>query len=518
MTTYEKRVAEFKNRHGIGRGPRKPADMRRNYEAAKWTRLTGDWNTASGTADADIQYDITSLRARMRDSERNNEYVSRYLNALENNVMKHGTGFSLQMKSMRPPDYKILDDIANLKIERAWKEFSKKKNCCLSGEHSMADLVRLCLRSTARDGGVMLRKIIDPKANEFGFVLRPIEIDFLDHNYTAALGNGNRVIMGVEKNSKEQVLAYHLLAQHPGDRLFGSSPSNRVRVPADEIIHYFLKERLTQTVGVPWAAPSLMRLHILRQYELAEAVASRRASEKGGYFYSERGDVYQGQDEITETENGPVVTGTLDDSEPGMMDQLPPGMKFQAYDPTHPTTQYGEFTKNALIGSAAGMNMSYATLTGDLSEANYSSMRSGKQDEQEGFRRVQSHMIDHLMLEIFEPWLETSMTSGAINLPMSKFDQFNQPCFRGRRWPWVDPQKDITAALMAINGGLDSRTRYTEENTDADFEELCETLKSEQELAAAAGLSFVNPNTGGLTNQMPDDQQPNAPAPAQPAS
>lgn len=507
MTTYEKRVQAFKDRHGIGNRARTGIIHKRSgYAAAQINRLSSDWTVSSGTADAEIQYDVISLRARLRDSERNNEYVARYLNALENNVLKHGVGFSLQMRSTRPPEFKELDLIANQKIERAWKEFGKKKNLTVTGEESISDLCRLSLRAAARDGGIMIRKIIDPNANEFGFTLKPFEIDYLDINYTAVLANGNRVVMGVEKNAQGKAIAYHLLQEHPGDRLFGASPYNRIRVPASDVIHYFLKERLGQSIGVPWPAPSLERLRVLRQYEYAEVVAARRASEKGGYFYSEKGDVYAGEDEVVTGENGQQVTGTITQSEPGIDDQLPAGMKFQAYDPTHPTTQYPDFIKAALIGSAAGMNMSYATLTGDLSEANYSSMRSGKLDEQEGFRKIQAHMIEHLMQEIFESFLSVAITGGAINLPMSKFDLFNKPCFRGRRWPWVDPEKDIRAALMAIDGGLDSHTRYTEENTDADFEDLIETLKGEKALIDAAGLVLVTPSSLNMQQPQGDNQ------------
>ena len=50
------------------------------------------------------------------------------------------------------------------------------------------------------------------------------------------------------------------------------------------------------------------------------------------------------------------------------------------------------------------------------------------------------------------------LTGQIPNLPFSKFDKFNSPIFRGRRWKWVDPLKDITATIMAINNGLSSWT------------------------------------------------------------
>lgn len=468
---------------------------KRSYAGGEQNRLTADWNLTTRSPDAEVQFDIISLRNRCRQLERSNEYVSNALSVIENNVLQDRVAYSLQMKAMRPPDYSVSDIIANRKIEEAWREWCKPKNCSINGDLGFYDICRLALRSKVRDGGVLIRKIIDPSANDFGFALKLIEIDYLDQNYTAALPNGNFAIMGVEKTQSGKVVAYHLLKKHPGNTLFGSSPGNRQRIPAEEIIHDFRRERIDQTIGVPWIAPSMLRLHHLGQYELAELVAAREAAIKGGYFTSDRGDSYKGEKETSTDAQGNVTeSATLDDYEPGQKDELPPGMSFTPYDPTHPTQQYGDFVQNALMGISAGMNISYATLTADLRGANYSSMRVGSLQERESWKKIQSDQILHVVIECFEPWLETSITAGKINLPISKFDQFNKPNFKGRRWPWVDPQNDMTATLMAIDAGVSTRTKYTEEMGD-DFEEIVATLKDEKEIADDAGLKFVTPQT-----------------------
>lgn len=496
MTTYQERVAQFKVQHGIGRKNLKPNKVfRRGYEGAAFNRLTADMSHLStATGDSHIRYDILSLRERSRHLVRESDYASRYLNALTNNVIQDEVGFSLQMKATRPPEFKQMDTVANTKIEQAWKEWCKKDNCTQSQEDSFYDVCAMAVRSTPPDGGLLIRKIIDPKVNDFGFALEMLEIDLLDVSMNEFAPNGNRISMGVEKDGRKRVVAYHLLTRHPGDHLFAQAKAYRVRVPANEIIHYFVKERITQSVGVPWFAPSMLRLQHLKEYELAELVAAREAAVKGGYFTSVSGGQYQGEEE-TDAEGKP--TGNVrSDFETGQKDELPPGMSFVPYDPQHPMSQYGDFVKNSLFGISAGLNISYATLTGDLSNANYSSMRAGKLEEQESYKKIQCHLINHLCIDIFKAWLAVAMTGGSVNLPMSKFAVFNKPKFTGRRWPWVDPQKDITAALMEINGGLNTRTRVSEEN-GRDLEEIYQTLDDEKKLAEEHGLSFVNPNTGG---------------------
>jgi lambda family phage portal protein len=488
-------IEAFKRRHRIGprwRNAQQHQFGRRSFPAAAISRLTQDWQPPTSTGDSEIRFDICSLRDRSRELERADPLMKRFLSCLEKNVLKSGVGFSLQNKAMNPdatPDF-----LANQKVEMGFKEWSKKKNATENGEESLYEIFRHTLRSTARDGGLMLRKIIDPRVNEFGFALRMIEIDHLDVNYnTYAASTGNRIVMGVEKNRLNKTVAFHLLTKHPGDMLFGSSPYERVRIPATEIIHYFVKERVTQCVGVPWAAPSMLRMHHLEQYEIAELIASRAAANKGGFFTSEAGDAYQGENEQSLTELGTEKTGTLDDSEPGQKDELPKGMTFTPYDPTHPTQQYGDFTRDAKLSIAAGLDVSYATLVGDLTKSSFSSMRTGWLDERETYKKMQAHMIEHLALEIFETWLLVALTGGAINLPMSKFAQFNQPNFRGRRWPWVDPEKDVNARLIEINGGLATRDATIDESdSELDLEETFNQLAYEQALAKKKGLNFAS--------------------------
>jgi lambda family phage portal protein len=392
------------------------------------------------------------------------------------------------MRIMRPPTFDVLDKPACDIIERAWREWCRKQNCTVTGEDSLFDVLKYDLIAGLEAGGMLIKKVMGAD-NEFGFALKIFEIDHLDVNKTQGLANGGRIVMGTEKNMDGKTLAYHLTENHPGDLLFGNTRYNSIRYSADEFIHHFIKERPNQSLGVPGLANSLDRIRQLIQYEMAEVVAARAASEKGGYFTSEAGDTYQGEDELDANGN-PIAT--IKDSEPGQDDVLPKGMTFVPYDPTHPTSQYGQFTKDQMLGIAAGWGVDFATLTGDLSSANYSSMRSGKLESQETWKKLQSHQITHLVREIFDAWLPAAILSGAVNLPMSKLKLLNKPVFKGRRWPWVDPEKDIRAAQLAVDAGFTSRGEIiAESDGDYDFEDLVNVLKEEKEMAVAAGVSFT---------------------------
>ena len=476
--------------------PYTPKPRGRAYAGAAVSRLTADWITSNTSADAEIWRDIRRLRDRSRDFERNNPYFNRFLGELETNVLGY-RGIGLQMKirngkTERNPGEP--DTYANDTIENKWWEWGQAKNCTVTGQDSWHQVQKLCLRAPARDGGVIIRKIRGWD-NPFGFALQLLEIDHLDIDYTTALPNGNQVRMGVEVDKWSRPVAYYLLTSHPGDS-FTRLPNGvyRERVPADEIIHPFIKNRIGQTVGVPIGAPIIQQLNMLNGYEEAELVAARTCAAKMGFFSSERGEEYDGEKD----ENGNTIT----EAEPGAFEDIG-SRTFIPWDPTHPNGNYNEFRKGVLRGIAAGLGCSYNMLASDLEGVNYSSLRGGLLDEREMWMMLQTWMIENIIQPVFDAWLETAMLSGAINLPMSKFDKFNSPEWKGRRWAWVDPLKDVQAAKEAIAANLTSHKAVIAEQ-GGDRDEVFADRQEDETAAKAKGLVLL------------PEAQPK-PAPAQPA-
>ena len=95
------------------------------------------------------------------------------------------------------------------------------------------DVQRVVLRSVARDGSVMIRKVRGFD-NDFRFALQVLESDLLDTDYNHKLPNGNIVRMGIELDAFERPVAYHILNGHEGDDFGMKRPTRRDRVPADE--------------------------------------------------------------------------------------------------------------------------------------------------------------------------------------------------------------------------------------------------------------------------------------------
>ena len=465
----------------------------RGYSGAISSRLTGDWLNPTTTGDEEIRRDLQKLRNRCRELERNNDYVRRYLNGLDSNVIG-SKGIMLQMKVEDSP--LVYDDQANRVIEKEWRKWCNRKHATPNGRQSWIDICKLALRSCARDGDGLLQ-LVRGFNNDHGFAVQLIEADMLDlHHNNYKLQNGGEIRMGVETNSVGRPSAYHILTAHPGET--SDTSRRRLRVDADDIIHLYNPERISQTRGVPWMVSAMTRLQMLAGYEESELVASRVAASKMGF--------------LTKDANTESYTGEEDEdynlimeSEPGSIEELPTGMSFQEWNPTHPTTAYKDFVKSTLRGISAGLNISYNTLANDLEGVNYSSIRAGLFDEREHYKSIQNWFIDSFIQPVFEAWLEASILNGVFPFGITKFDKMNQPKWCARRWPWVDPLKDMQANILAMNNGLEAK-RNIINYTGGDIDDIYSTIAADNKLAEDKGLVF-NAEDMPVESDEPDEDE-----------
>ncbi len=449
----------------------------RHFDMAKMGRLTNDWKVVSQSPDALIRPTLRTIRGRSRELAVNNDYYKRFLRMVRRNVIGH-QGIRLQVKPLQP-DGKV--DVGDKRtIETAWKKWCKKKYCSVDGRNSWLDIQQIAVETLARDGECLIRKVKGFN-NPFGFALQLIEADMLDDQLNRKFSDGREISMGVEMDKWKKPVAYHILTQHPGDDCYSFAGQKYQRIPADEIIHLYGQERPQQTRGIPWGHTAATRLHMNSGYEEAELVAARVGASKMGFIQTESGDDYAGP----EDEAGNMYM----DAEPGIIEQLSEGQTFTSWDPAHPTSAFDQFEKRMLMGAAAGLDISYHKMANDLAGVNYSSGRLGELDERDAWKMVQTYMVEHLCEDVFEDWLTFAIMSGALALPMSKFDKFNTPIFRPRGWMWVDPQKEATANVIAVKSGQKTLSDIAAEQ-GRDFEEVVQQMAMDIELAEQYGITL----------------------------
>jgi lambda family phage portal protein len=445
---------------------------RRAFSGAQTTHLTASWTTNSVHVNADLQRGLTKLRARSRDLEQNNDYARKFLSMVETNVVGH-SGFSLFVEPKRPDG--SIDRFDAATIERAFWKWAAE--CEVTGL-SFVELQRLFIRTVARDGEVLVREV---SRGTFGYQLQLIDPQRLDELYNDDLPAG-KVRMGVEYDSIGVVQAYWLNDDDTADPKGVSSQRRRVRVPASECRLYFTRSSIGQLRGVPMMASAMLRLQMLGGYEEAAVVAARVGAAKLGVIKTPDGDV--------SSLGEPSGQDVLIDGDPGSFVNLPPGSDLQSWNPDYPHAQFGDFVRACLRGISSGLGVSYATLANDLENVNYSSIRAGVLEEREVWKGLQNWMMDAFLVPMFGKWLRYALTSGQLDpLPASRYEKFSAHRWQGRRWDWVDPEKDMNANILAIKHGLKSRTEIVAEQ-GRDLADVWQDLAQEQTDASAQDIKL----------------------------
>ncbi len=471
---------------------KKPQIFKRTYAAANTGHIFSDFKASERSPDSELRPAIKSIRSRSRDLARNNEYAKKYLNLLKNNVIGE-KGFSLQVKAT--DSIGKLDQDGNQRAESAFKKWGKLGNCTVDGGMSWIDAQKLAMECLARDGEVFIVKHRGASFHD-SFALEFIEPDQIDEQKNERLSNGNEIRMGVELNKFKRPVAYHVMTYHPGDYDYATTGKSKkhVRIPADKMIHLYDPHRAGQTRGEPWMAsaiPAMKQLGALRE---AAIINARIGASKMGFFTSPSGDGFVADDLDG---NMPIM-----EASPGTFHQLPNGVDFKTFDPQYPNNEFDAFHKAVLKGIASALGVSYFALSNDLESVSYSSIRQSALEERDSYKNMQKFMIDHFVRVVYDEWISSAMEVNSFGIPVRQFDRFSEAAeFRGKAWSWVDPQKEMNAALMGLKSGVLSLSDVASQY-GKDVEELTSQIARDRDIAEQYGVSYAFEPYGANFNSV----------------
>lgn len=310
------------------------------------------------------------------------------------------------------------------------------------------ELIRPILLPTARalvrDGEAFVHLIVP---SDGPLRAKLIASDQVDPTLTRDLGNGGRIVAGVEFDAEDRIVAYHVLREAPGSPFaFFGEP---VRVPAVDMLHIFDPLFPGQVRGLTWLAPVLLRLRDRDEASDALLMQLKVAAMMTGFIRDPDGSLA----EMMGAESNGALNLSL---EPAMMRILPPNADVTFSNPGAGLAQTAEFLRAIDRDIATGMGLTFEMLTGDLGEANYSSARVGLLDFRRRAEMLQRNLIEAGFLRpLWRRWIEVQGLAGAI--PPDAMADHLAVRFVPPGWAWVDPQNEVAADVAAINAGLKSR-------------------------------------------------------------
>lgn len=287
---------------------------------------------------------------------------------------------------------------------------------------------------------------------EDGPRLRLLPPELVDESLTRELGNGAVIVHGVEFDSEGRRVAYHVLPYRPHDQFASYAPS--VRVPAEEIVHVMKPLAAGQVRGVSWLAPVILSASDFDQLCDALLMGAKVAAMHSAFLIDLNGT---GGEPYDGTGDGGILETGL---EPGTMKRLPTGYDVKFNTPGQ-LTEIGAFLRHQLQQLAAGLGLPDHLLSGDLSNANYSSLRAGLLPFRQRVEQIQyGILVPQFLAPIWRQVVTFAVLSGDLAAP----DFESTPRVYAAEWlppafMQVDPEKQVKADVAEMEAGLTSRRK-----------------------------------------------------------
>lgn len=406
----------------------------RAYAAAKSGRRNKGWSGRSTSANAEVGSSLRDLRNRSREFVRDTWMGQRILDVLVSHAI--GTGIVTTPNTG--------SDRADNQIKSVLQEWSE--NADIEGVLDWPGIQALAVRSMVEGGDTVVRHVDITMANAgrtVPFRLLGLEGDSIDTSKDLVAHNsGNkRIRLGVQLGAWGQREGLHLFEEHPGEMLAGSGTSNFVGW--NDLCHVYRPLRFGQVRGVPWFAPVLLPSREVQDLFEATIIKARVEACFSG-FVKRSGSISPFAKQEKDDGAGKKITKI----EPGMIADIGDG-EITFANPSSQTA-FGEVYMAAMQAMAAGAGITYDQFTGDLRQANYSSLRAGKIE----FRRLVEQIqwlviVPRLIAPVHRRLLDRAVLAGKIR---DRREGFRLDHIMPAVEP-IDPKKDLEADILAVRAG-----------------------------------------------------------------
>ena len=458
-----------------------------------------NWNPYSGDANADMIYDLPTLRSRSRDLARNAPIGGAALNTVVSNVI--GTGLSMQSN----PDAKFLgwtDEKANdwkREVEAEWLLWCNSVDCDATRTTNFYGLQSLALRSMLESGDVIILTPAIKRNGPYSLAIQLVEADRLSNK-----GYGHDTpnkISGVTLDNNGSAIKYDISKQHPGTTLRNALEWIEVDAYGKNgrrnVLHLFDKRRPGQVRGVPYLAPVIEHLKQLARYSEAElqaavvsaalAIFVKMDSEAFATLFD--GDASQKYIQNASTWDGSVPTD-LDGN--GKAVNLLPGESIEVPGLGRPNANFDPFFLSMLKQIGPALEIPFEVLVKHFSSS-YSASRAALLDFWRIVRVRRDLIATHFCEPVKELWFEEAVALGRIQAPGFFSDMRIRQAYARVSWIGdspgsIDPEKEVNAARERINLGISTREKESIAYDGGDWEANHTQLAKEQSMRESSGL------------------------------
>lgn len=453
------------------------------YETTAPGRRTIAWRSTTANINAILAGGGDMLRAQARQAARSNSIGRNAVNTYASNII--GTGMIPQPKHPDPAERAML--------KKEWDRWCNQSDA--DGIQNFYGQQTLAVREVYEAGECLVRR--RPRRASDGLRI-PLQIQLLEpehlpFNWNTVTENGNQVRYGVEFDKVGRRVAYHLYRNHPGELMQVGFNTEKIRVPASEVLHNFNPLRAGQVRGETAFAPVLAKLLELDAYDDAELLRKRLVTLVIGWIRrGADGEIPIGTSTTVNGETAPDGAG-FGEVEPGTVLNLPQdGTDMGWNSPSDVGGSYENFFRVQDHRLAVGLQLAYEQLTGDTLGSTYSSVRSRLIEVRRLFEQYQYNVFEFQFCRPVWAWfIEAAVLVGIIDArkyaadPEAYFDVD----WRAQAWPWVDPEADVNAEKESVRNGFKDRGAVVYER-GGDVEAVDRAQAADNERADKLGLKY----------------------------
>ncbi|WP_370558236.1 phage portal protein [Edwardsiella tarda] len=322
-------------------------------------------------------------------------------------------------------------------IEKRFYQYADdRERFSINGRLSFSTFQRLVEKTRATDGECFIRihrenglqfEIVDSMRIPSGTVPQMLD-------------NGNYISNGIEFNQYGKAIAYYVATLNLGTL-------QCERVPATDILHYFIPQQPDQQRGLPDLLPCIDLIGSLEEFLNAAIIAKKISASAMAFITNAPSNrEYEEQDVIYQQTS-------LD---PGSIVELREGQDLRTVNPQASTDGISDFINQQLQMVSMSLNMSKQTLTGDTSNASFSASKLAERVQMNTFKTRQSELISSVLKPIYIEFCKREFIN--MDVQISKFQDLIKADYVPQRAISIDPLKDLETEVLALQNGLKSKS------------------------------------------------------------
>ncbi|WP_370550834.1 phage portal protein [Edwardsiella tarda] len=385
-----------------------------------------------------IHNQLRSLVSTSRKLALDNCIAKRYITAAADGVVG-ADGINIR------PHIDIYDTDKNQtlsrEIEKRFYQYADNRELfSINGRLSFSTFQRLVEKTRATDGECFIRI---HRENGLQFEI----VDSLrvpSSTVPQMLGNGNFVSNGIEFDQYGKAQAYYVAPLNITNMQYGYGQCERV--PATDMLHYFIPQQADQQRGLPDLLPCIDLIGSLEEFLNAAIIAKKVAASAMAFITNAPSNREYDEQEIIYQQT------SLD---PGSIVELREGQDLRTVNPQASTDGISDFINQQMQMISMSLNMSQQTLTGDTSNASFSASKLAERVQMNTFKTRQSELISAVLKPIYIEFCKREFIN--MDVQISKFNDLIKADYVSQRSSSLDPLKDLQTEVLALQNGLKSR-------------------------------------------------------------